>query len=109
MAEFRLNQPIETSEPTIEVTVNPEEPLPVGQVRFQLVVFDESDNPSQPAFLDVIVRDNQAPTAVLDGPRGEVEFGRSFELSGRRSSDVAPGQVVRYVWTMVPIPDRPLG
>lgn len=107
MAEFKLNEPIETTDATIEVTVNPDAPLPVGQVRFRLVVFDESGNPSQPAFLDVTVRDSQAPTAVLDGPRGGAEFGRSFRLSGSRSSDVEPGQVVRYVWTMVPIEDRP--
>jgi hypothetical protein len=107
MAEFRPNTPIETSDPVIEVTVNADNALPIGPVRFQLVVFDEQNNASQPAFLEVTIRDTQLPTAVLDGPREGVELGQSFSLSGQRSSDVAPGQIVRYVWTMVPIPERP--
>jgi hypothetical protein len=106
MAEFKLNTPIETSDPTIEVTVSPTDPLPIGPLRFQLVVFDEQNNPSRPAFLEVTIRDTQLPTAVLDGPK-EVEFGQSFSLSGARSSDVDPGKIVRYEWTMVPIPERP--
>jgi hypothetical protein len=76
-------------------------------VRFQLVVFDEQNNPSIPAFLEVTIRDTQLPTAVLDGPREGVEFGQSFSLSGERSSDVDPGKIVRYEWTMVPIAERP--
>ncbi|MCE2836981.1 MAG: hypothetical protein LW834_08450 [Cyanobium sp. 49614_E6] len=107
MAEFKPNTPIETSDPTIEVTVSGTDPLPIGPVRFQLVVFDEQNNPSQPAFLEVTVRDTQNPTAVLDGPREGVELGKSFSLSGERSSDVEPGKIVRYEWTMVPILERP--
>jgi hypothetical protein len=107
MAEFKLNTPIETSDPTIEVTVSTTDPLPIGPVRFQLVVFDEQNNPSIPAFLEVTIRDTQLPTAVLDGPREGVEFGQSFSLSGERSSDVEPGKIVRYEWTMVPIAERP--
>jgi hypothetical protein len=30
-----------------------------------------------------------------------VEFGEAFGLDGRRSSDVAPGRVVKYIWTLV--------
>ena len=107
MAEFKLNTPIETSDPTIEVTVSTTDPLPIGPLRFQLVVFDEQNNPSKPAFLEVTTRDTQLPTAVLDGPREGVELGQSFSLSGARSSDVDPGKIVRYEWTMVPIPERP--
>lgn len=107
MAEFKPNTPIETSDPTIEVTVSGTDPLPIGPVRFQLVVFDEQNNPSKPAFLEVTVRDTQNPTAVLDGPREGVELGKSFALSGERSSDVEPGKIVRYEWTMVPIAERP--
>ena len=106
MAEFKLNTPIETSDPTIEVTVSTTDPLPIGLVRFQLVVFDEQNNPSGPAFFEITVRDTKLPTAVLDGPK-EVEFGQSFSLSGERSSDVDPGKIVRYEWTMVPIAERP--
>jgi len=107
MAEFKLNTPIETSDPTIEVSVSTTDPLPIGPVRFQLVVFDEQNNPSKPAFLEVTVRDSQDPTAVLDGPREGVELGKSFSLSGERSRDVEPGKIVRYEWTMVPILERP--
>lgn len=107
MAEFFPNKPNETSEPKVEVEVSPSSPLPVGPVRFQLVVFDDSGNASEPAFLDVVVRDSQNPTAVIDGPQAPVEYGQSFALSGERSSDVAPGRVVRYEWTMVPIVERP--
>ena len=107
MAEFKLNTPIETSDPTIEVSVSTTDPLPIGPVRFQLVVFDEQNNPSKPAFLEVTVRDSQDPTAVLDGPREGVELGKSFSLSGERSRDVEPGKIVRYEWTMVPIAERP--
>ena len=107
MAEFKPNTPIETSDPTIEVSVSTTDPLPIGPVRFQLVVFDEQNNPSKPAFLEDTVRDTQLPTAVLDGPREGVEFGQSFSLSGARSSDVDPGKIVRYEWTMVPIAERP--
>lgn len=107
MADFILDTPIETIDPVVEVTVNPDSPLPLGPVRFQLVVFDEENNASEPAFLEVVIRDSQRPTAVLDGPREGVEAGTSFVLSGERSSDVRPGRIVRYVWTLVPALDRP--
>jgi hypothetical protein len=106
MAEFFPNKPIETKEPKIEVTVSPNAPLPVGVTRFQLVVVDDSGNESEPNFVEVVIRDTQRPTAVLDAPR-QVEAGQSFALSGDRSSDVAPGKVVRYLWTLVSTPDRP--
>ena len=107
MATFELNKPIETTVPSIEVTVDINNPLPVGVHRFQLVVEDNSGNLSQPSVVDVVVRDTQNPTAVLD-PVGPIELGNSFGLSGKRSSDVAPGQVVKYSWTMLPMPDRPI-
>lgn len=107
MAEFFLNKPIETNDSRVEVTVNPEAPLPVGPVRFQLVVFDDANNASEPTFLEVVIRDSQKPTAVLDGPREPVEYGQGFTLHGDRSSDVRPGRIVRYEWTMVPIVERP--
>ena len=100
MAEFRPGQPIQTDVPDIEVTVSPAAPLPVGRHQFQLVVVDDSGNQSQPAVHDVIVRDSSRPTAVIDGPR-EVDAGRSFQLTGRRSSDLPPGRIVTYVWTLL--------
>ena len=97
MAEFRAGQPVVTDTPEVEVTVAANAPLPAGRHRFQLVVQDDSGNSSDPSVTEVIVRDTQKPTAVLDAPR-EVELGRSFQLSGRRSSDIG-GRIVRYTWT----------
>ncbi len=105
MAEFRLNQPIETSEAKIEVTVNPEDPIPVGQARFQLIVVDDAGNESAANKVDVIIRDDQRPTAVLDAPE-RVNFRKSFTLSGERSSDVG-GRIVSYRWELINIPERP--
>jgi len=100
MPEFRTGEAIETREPEIEVTATPARPLPVGRNRFQLVVIDDSGNVSAPATVEVIVRDTTNPTAVLDAPR-EIEFGRSFQLSGRRSSDIPPARIVSYRWTLL--------
>ena len=100
MAEFTFGQTVETKEPVVEVTVSPDKPLPTGRLRFRLVVIDDSGNASEPSDVEVIIRDSERPTAVLDADP-QVEFGNSFKLSGERSSDVAPGQVVLYQWTML--------
>lgn len=105
MAEFRPNQSVETTEPIVEVTVDPQSPLPVGRVRFQLVVTDDSGNESAPDAVDVIIRDNELPTAILDAP-DVVDFRTSFSLSGRRSSDVG-GRIVSYRWALIDAPERP--
>ena len=97
MATFKPGVPVVTAEPTIEVTVTPDAPLPVGRHRFQLVVVDDSGNESAPSVAEVIVRDAQKPTAVLDAPR-DVNSGSNFQLSGARSSDIG-GKIVKYVWT----------
>jgi hypothetical protein len=99
MAQFRPNQPVETEASEVEVTVSPASPLPAGRHQFQLVVVDDSGNESEPAVLEVIVRDATKPTAVIDGPR-LVDVGRSFQLSGRRSAD-AGGSIVKYRWTLL--------
>jgi hypothetical protein len=103
MAEFLLNQPVQTDDPKVEVTISPDAPLPVGVVRFQLVVVDDLGNQSEPNIREVIIRDSGRPTAILDAPP-EVEVGQSFTLTGDRSSDVAPGTVVRYIWTLIATP-----
>jgi len=100
MPEFRTGVPIETPDATVEVTVTPASPLTAGRHQFQLVVVDDSGNASTPSVVEVIVRDTQKPTAVLDAPR-EVESGKSFQLSGRRSSDIPPGRIVSYRWTLL--------
>ncbi|WP_377152921.1 hypothetical protein ACFJIX_16810 [Roseateles sp. UC29_93] len=48
--------------------------------------------------MTIIVADQDAPTAVIRGPR-IASFGKSFELDGSASFDVGGGKVVKYVWT----------
>ena len=100
MAEFILNQPIETSDSKIEVNITSKAPLRIGKAQFQLVVVDESGNTSTPAFMEVIIKDTERPTAVLDAP-SQVEAGRDFILVGDRSTDLPPGRIVKYIWTLV--------
>ena len=103
MAEFRPNVPVVQKDALVSVDVKQDNPLPPGRYRFQLVVVDDADNESDPAILDIIVRDTERPTAVLDmvnadGARIEpiVSVGASFMLSGAQSSDVAPGKIKSY-------------
>jgi hypothetical protein len=100
MAKFAIGTPVESADPTVEVTVDPAAPLAVGRHTFQLVVVDDSGNQSLPDSVVVVVRDSQNPTAVLRVPT-QVEFGTSFPLDGRASSDVPPGRVVKYIFTMI--------
>jgi hypothetical protein len=100
MAKFVIGAPVETREPGIEVTVDPQSPLPVGRHRFQLVVADDSGNQSLPDTVEIIVRDTTNPTAVIRAPT-QVESGKSFILDGRASSDVPPGKIVKFTWTML--------
>ena len=100
MPEFKINEPITTEQPDVEVTVTAAQPLAVGRHTFTLVVADDSENLSNPDQIVVIVRDTERPTAVLEGP-ATVNFGQSFTLSGRRSTDAGGGRVVRFVWTRV--------
>jgi hypothetical protein len=98
MPTFKPNTPIVQKEP----------PLPLGANRFRLVVVDEAGNESEPVFLDVVVRDTEKPTAVLDvvdasGRRVEpvMSFGQSFILTGARSTDVGGGKVAEYRFTLM--------
>jgi hypothetical protein len=100
MPQFQIGAPVETEQPTVEVTVDANSPLPTGQHTFQLVVVDDSGNQSTPATVQVVVRDLTAPTAVIKAPT-QVPFGQSFSLDGSASSDPPPGRVVKFVWTMV--------
>ncbi len=100
MVNFITGSPVETVDPSIEVTVSVDNPLPVGKHRFQLVVVDDSGNKSQADVVDVVVKDSQNPTAVLKAP-SQVEYGKTFSLDGRGSSDVPPGKVVKYIWTLL--------
>ena len=101
MAEFKPGEAITTEEAVIEVTQNVEQPsLSPGRHTFQLIVEDDAGNVSLPDTVQVIVRDTIRPTAVLEAPR-TVQPGQSFYLNGKSSSDVPPGRVVRFEWTLL--------
>src|SRR4249919_3382378 len=108
MPEFKPNQPIVQKEPVVRVDVSRASPLPLGPNRFRLIVVDDAGNESEPTFLEVVVRDLDKPTAVLDvvdanGKRIDpvVAHGQPFTLSGARSSDVDPGKVAEFRFTLV--------
>lgn len=98
MAEFIPGQEVRTDTAIVEVTINPDRPMPVGRQRFRLVVVDDSGNQSQADEVDVIVADQGAPTAVIRGPR-LVASGQNFNLDGSASFDSGGGRVTTYLWT----------
>jgi len=98
MAEFVINTDIPTKQSTIEVTVLPTKPLPLGRHRFRLIVVDDAGNKSIGDEVEVLVADQENPTAVLVAPK-LVPFGKSFLLDGSKSFDVGGGTVTQYVWT----------
>lgn len=105
MTEFTVGKTVAQSEPQVTVDASS---LSAGVHRFQLVVVDDSGNVSEPTFLEIVVTDSARPTAVLDvvdanGRRIDptVPAGQPVILSAVRSSDVAPGRVVEYRFTLV--------
>jgi hypothetical protein len=98
MAEFVVNADVTTPAPTVEVTITPNRPMPLGRHRFRLIVVDDAGNRSAPDEVVVIVADQDAPTAVLRAP-GIVGFARSFNLDGSASFDAGGGRIAQYVWT----------
>ena len=104
MAEFRLHPPLTTQDPKVEVTVDRERPLAVGKHRFRLIVVDQAGNESVPDEIEVVVLDNERPTAVLEGP-ARVNFGEAFVLTGERSSD-PNGPIIQYRWELIESPNR---
>ena len=100
MANFVPGTDISTDTPTIEVTVSTDKPLPLGRQVFRLVVVDDSGNVSKADQVEVIVADQDAPTAVLKAPK-VTPFGKSFNLDGSASFDAGGGKVVKWVWTYV--------
>jgi|SRR5829696_352095 hypothetical protein len=108
MAKFLPNTPVVQQDPQVRVDVTLQQPLPLGVNRFQLVVVDDAGNESAPTVLQVIVKDKERPTGVLNlvDANGqviaaEVAFGTSFILSGARSSDVPPGRIVEWRFTLL--------
>ncbi len=98
MATFIVNQEIATQEPVIEVTIDPKNPLPPGRHRFRLVVVDDSKNTSAGDEIEVIIADQTAPNAVLNGPK-IVATGNSFNLDGSKSFDLGGGSITSYLFT----------
>lgn len=109
MAQFTPNKPVVVTDPQVSVDVSANNPLPVGRHRFSLVVVDDSGNESQPAIIDIIVRDTDLPTAVIDLVNADgaivspavVSAGAKFVLSGKRSTDTAPGKIKEYRFTLL--------
>ena len=108
MAQFTLNQTVAQADAVVTVETSRANPFPIGANRFQLVVVDDDGNLSDPTFIDVIVQDPKIPTAVLDvvnsdGKRVDptVMQGANFILSGARSTDVDPGKIVEYRFTLI--------
>lgn len=100
MSTFVVGTPVETATPTVDVTVDPNAPLPSGVHTFQLVVVDDQGTSSAPATVQVVIKDKLIPTAVLRAP-AQVTSGQSFTLDGSASSEVAPGKIVKFVWTLM--------
>ena len=101
MADFVFDEPVDTGNvATVEVTGKDGQPLAIGQYKFRLVVVDDEGNESLPSYAKVEVSDPMNPTARLNAP-SKVKFGKSFFLNGKESSDVAPGTIVRYIWTLL--------
>ena len=100
MATFTIGTDVTTTESFVNVDATLAAPLPKGQHTFQLVVVDDDGLQSDPVTVDIVVRDDRKPTAVLVAP-ATVPFGQAFRLDGSKSSDLPPGQVVKFVWTML--------
>ncbi len=108
MPIFKPNIPVVQPDPTVTVDATAAAALPVGVNRFRLVVVDDAGNESEPTQISVIVRDTGKPTAILDivdanGTRisPTVSSGTNFILSGARSSDLAPGKITEYRFTLL--------
>jgi len=101
MAIFKIGTKVTTSESSVTVDVSPSAPLAPGVHHFQLIVVDDSGNESEPSTAQIVIKDSTRPTAVLAIAPTQVDPGTSFTLDGRRSSDVAPGKLVQFIWTMI--------
>ena len=101
MPNFQIGTRVETAENVVEVTVTPAAPIPPGVHHFQLIVVDDAGNQSDPAIAQVVIRDATKPTAVIAIEPTQVAPGQPFRLNGAGSSDVPPGRVVKFIWTML--------
>lgn len=101
---------VKADEPLLAVQASIAAPLKPGKHVFQLVVADDSGNNSEPASITIIIQDQERPTAVVDlldeaggrvsTPEVRVPFGKPFQLTGDRSSDIG-GEVKAWSWTLL--------
>jgi len=96
-----LNVETETTEPSLNVIPDSAAPGAPGRHTFRLVVVSDSGNESAPALSSVVVRNTQAPTAILDGPATVAVSQGSFTLSGARSIASASARLASYRLTNV--------
>jgi hypothetical protein len=110
LEKFQSTAEVKTKDTLLNVAVSPENPLPIGPHVFELEVIDQAGNRSVPVRVQLIVRDSQAPTAVLNVadsqgrvlPEAVIEMGAGFMLSAKGSQDVAPGTGIEsYTWRLV--------
>lgn len=98
-----------TNDALLNISVKNDNPLAIGSHTFELTVVDDSGNQSVPAQVILIVRDSQAPTAVIIAAdesgrpltNNALEFGAGFILNGSKSIDIAPGKITKYIWTLL--------
>jgi hypothetical protein len=101
---------VKSDEPALDVLASANDPLKPGKHVFQLVVTDDSGNDSDTASITIIVQDTERPTAVVDllnadgkrisDPVVTVPFGKPFQLTGDRSSDIG-GAVKVWNWVLL--------
>ncbi|TVZ37376.1 hypothetical protein P886_1717 [Alteromonadaceae bacterium 2753L.S.0a.02] len=109
--ELRNSGTVETSDARLDIEMG-ERPLPLGEHRFNLQVFDNSGNQSTAAIVSVFIIDTQAPTAILrvlnnqGQPVNRIAFGDNFTLDASLSTDAGGGVIDRYVWRMVNLDDN---
>jgi hypothetical protein len=99
---FTVGATVTTTDNFVDVTQTPGTvAIPQGTHHFQLIVVDEAGNKSAPVTAAVVIKDTVLPTAVLTIAPTQVQPGATFRLDGSKSSDVAPGTVVQFIWTMI--------
>lgn len=108
LEDFQTQGEVKTEDAVLTVTVSANKPLPIGPHVFELQVADEAGNISKAVGVQVVVKDTQAPTAVLNVtdaegrplPENVLEFGAGFILNAKGSLDIGSG-IASYTWRMV--------
>jgi hypothetical protein len=99
---FTVGLTVTTTDNFVDVTPTPgTAPIAQGTHHFQLIVVDEAGNKSAPVTAAVVIKDTVLPTAILTIAPSQVQPGQTFRLDGSKSSDVAPGTITQFIWTML--------